>query len=65
MSTNYEDIIPQKILFSIREVEEMGAIKTDMLKKLITQGQIEIVKIGTKVHISRPELIRFLNDNTI
>jgi len=43
----------------------MGAIKTDMLKKLITQGQIEIVKIGTKVHISRPELIRFLNDNTI
>lgn len=36
MSTNYEDIIPQKILFSIREVEERGAIKTDMFKKLIT-----------------------------
>lgn len=35
MSTNYEDIIPQKILFNIREVEEMGQLKQICLKNLL------------------------------
>jgi transcriptional accessory protein Tex/SPT6 len=64
MNTNYEDLIPKKVLFNIKEIEEIGAIKSDMLKKLIKQGQIEIVKIGNKTHISRLELIRFLKVNT-
>lgn len=65
MLTDYEDLIPRKVLFNIKEIEEMGAIKSDMMKKLIRQGHIEIVKIGNKIHVSRIELIRFLIDNTI
>lgn len=65
MTTNYEELIPKGVLFSIKEIEEMGAIKNQMMKKLIRLGNIEIVKIGNKNHISRTELIRFLKDNTI
>lgn len=63
--TDYEKLIPNKVLFNIKEIEEMGAIKSEMTKKLIKQGSIEIVKIGNKIHISRTELIRHLKDNTI
>jgi hypothetical protein len=65
MLTNYEDLIPKKVLFNIKEIEEIGAIKASMIKKLISHGQIEIVKIGNKIHVTRIELIRFLEDNTI
>ena len=65
MTTDYEKLIPKGVIFNIKEIEEMGAIKSDMIRKLIKQGQIEIVKIGNKIHISRFELIRFLEDNTI
>ena len=36
-----------------------------MAKKLIYNNELEVVKIGKKIHISRTELIRFLIDNTI
>lgn len=65
MTTDYEELIPKGVLFSIKEIEEMGAIKNQMMKKLIKQGNLEIVKIGNKIHVSRTELIRFLKDNTI
>ena len=65
MVTNYEELIPKGVIFNIKEIEEMGAIKSDMMRKLIQKGNIEIVKIGNKTHVSRTELIRFLKDNTI
>lgn len=65
MNTDYNELIPKSVLFNIKEVEELGIIKTDMMKKLILQGEIEVVKIGNKTHISRSELIRYLKDNTI
>ncbi|MCT7473658.1 MULTISPECIES: helix-turn-helix domain-containing protein [Aliarcobacter] len=65
MSTNYEALIPKGILFNIKEIEEMGAIKSEMMRKLIKKGNIEIVKIGNKTHVSRMELIRFLKENTL
>jgi hypothetical protein len=65
MITDYEVLIPKRILFNLKEIEEMGAIKSEMMKKLIKQGHIEMVKIGSKTHISRTELIRYLKDNTI
>ena len=43
----------------------MKLIKIDMAKKLIYNNELEIVKIGKKIHISRTELIRFLVDKTI
>jgi len=53
MNVNYDLLLPQKILFNLKEVEDIGIIKTNMAKKLIYNGFLEIVKIGNKVHISR------------
>ncbi|MDX4013166.1 hypothetical protein Q6A86_09240 [Aliarcobacter skirrowii] len=35
-----------------------------MAKKLVYNGYLEVVKIGKKIHISREELIRYLEENT-
>lgn len=64
MSTDYNSIIPNKILFNLKEIEEIGLIKTDMTKKLVYNGYLEVVKIGNKIHISREELINYLESNT-
>ena len=64
MSIDYNLIIPNKILFNLKEIEEIGLIKTDMAKKLVYNGYLEVVKIGNKLHISRTELIRYLEKNT-
>lgn len=64
MNVNYDLLLPNKILFSLKEIEDLGAIKTDMAKKLIYSGFLEVVKIGNKIHISREELIRYLKENT-
>jgi len=65
MITNFEELIPQGVVFSIRQINDMNLIKSDMLKKLIYQRAIEVVKIGTKNFISRTALIAFLEANTI
>ncbi len=65
MRTDYDALIPKGVLFNLREIEEMKIIKIDMAKKLIEKRAIEIVKIGNKIHISRTELIRFLEEHTI
>ena len=65
MITNFEELIPQAVLFSIKEINDMGIIKSDMTKKLIYKQAIEVVKIGNKNFISRTALIAFLKQNTI
>lgn len=65
MSTSYDTLIPKKVLFSIKEIEELGIIKSDMCKKLILNRKIEVTKLGNKNFISRSEIIRFLESNTI
>ena len=65
MRTNYDELIPKGVIFNLKEIEEMNIIKTDMAKKLILKNEIEVVKIGNKLHISRSELIRYLETNTI
>jgi O-acetylhomoserine/O-acetylserine sulfhydrylase-like pyridoxal-dependent enzyme len=37
----------------------------ERIAEMIYNNEIEIVKIGKKIHVSRTELIRFLIDNTI
>jgi hypothetical protein len=64
MATDYNLIIPNKILFNLKEIEDIGIIKTDMAKKLVYNGYLEVVKIGNKLHISREELINYLESNT-
>ena len=65
MRTNYDELIPKGVIFNLKEIEEMNIIKIDMAKKLILKNEIEVVKIGSKLHISRSELIRYLEVNTI
>lgn len=65
MSTDFEELIPKKVLFSIKEIADLGIIKSDLCKKLIYNRQIEVVKLGNKNFISRVELIRYLQVNTV
>lgn len=66
MNTNYDDLIPKdKILLSIKDIDSLGIIKSDMCKKLIYKRELEVVKIGNKNFISRTEIIRYLHSNTI
>ncbi|WP_418178998.1 DNA-binding protein [Aliarcobacter lanthieri] len=64
MSVDYNLSLPNKILFNLKEIEDLGVIKVDMAKKLVYNGYLEVVKIGKKIHISREELIRYLEENT-
>lgn len=63
--TDYNTLLPEGILFSIRQIDEMNLIKSDMLKKLIYNREIEVVKLGKKNFISRVSLITYLEENTI
>ncbi|MDF1875203.1 DNA-binding protein [Sulfurimonas sp. SAG-AH-194-I05] len=65
MTTNFEELIPEGVLFSIKQINDMNIIKSDMLKKLIYKQAIEVVKIGAKNFVSRTALILFLSTNTI
>ena len=65
MRTNFEELIPKKVLFNLKELEEFGILKIDMAKKLIDNRQLEVIKIGSKRHISRSEIIRYLEKNLI
>lgn len=64
MITDYDKLIPQGVLFNLLQIQDMNLIKIDMSKKLIAQGQLEVVRIGTKLHIPRTELIRYLEEST-
>jgi hypothetical protein len=64
-TVDYDKIIPEGVLFNLKEVEQMKIIKVDMAKKLILNRELEVVKIGSKLHISRQILIDYLNKNTI
>lgn len=63
--TDFNELVPEKALLTFREVQEAGLIQEGMLFKLYRNGQIEVIKIGVKNHISRTELIRYLSENTI
>ncbi|MCW8895029.1 helix-turn-helix domain-containing protein [Sulfurimonas sp.] len=64
MTTNYDALIPKGVLFNLQEIQNMKLLKIDMAKKLIYKGKIEVVKVGSKIHVSRSELIRYLEENT-
>lgn len=64
ITTNYNELIPNG-LYSIREIEAMNLIKSDMMKKIIYNREIEVVKIGKKNFISKIALIVYLEANTV
>jgi hypothetical protein len=66
MSTNYDKILPEFRIANLVQIEQMKAgLKIAMLKKLIGKGELEVIKIGNKLHIARTELIRYLEANTV
>ncbi len=65
ITTDYNKLLPKGILFSIKQIEDMQIIKSDMMKKLIYSREIEVVKIGKKNFISRQILISYLQENTL
>ena len=65
MRTDFKELIPKRILFNLKEVEELGILKVDMAKKLIAKGKLEFVRVGNKLHLSRSEIIRYLENNLI
>lgn len=65
ITADYDSLIPEGLLFSIKQIDEMKIIKSDMLKKLIYNQEIEVVKVGNKNFISRVALIAYLEANTI
>lgn len=64
-ATNYDEIIPEGVLFNLKEIEKMKILKVDMAKKLILNRKLEAVKVGSKLHLSRAVLIKYLEENTI
>ena len=62
---NFEELIPKGVLFSIKDISNMGIIKSDMLRKLIYNRAITVVKLGSKNFIARDTLITYLESNTI
>ena len=65
LKANYENIIPQSVLFNLAQLQELNILKTPTAKKLIYAGKIEAIKIGNKLHISRAEIIGYLEDRTL
>lgn len=65
MITDFEKLLPEGILFSIKQINDMGIIKSDLLKKLIYTHKIEFTKLNSKNFISRQALINYLEANTI
>lgn len=64
-STNFDEVLPDLVLFNLKQLEDYGVLKTPTAKKLISQGKLEAIKIGAKLHIAKAELIRYLTDRTI
>ena len=65
MKTNFEELIPDVVLLSIKDINDLKIIKSDMMKKLIYNREIEVVKLGKKNFISKLALIAYLEANTI
>ena len=60
-----EDLIPKKISFSLKELEELGFIKIPTAKKLIRLNQLKSFKIGVKHFVLREAVLEYIKDNTI
>lgn len=60
-----DNTLPKQIMFSLRDLQDIGFMKISTMKKFITQGDIAAVKIGTKLFILRDEVLRYFNDNIV
>ena len=59
-----EDLLPKKISFSLKELEELGFIKIPTAKKLIRLNQLKSFKIGVKHFVLRDSVLEYIKNNT-
>ena len=64
-TTNFEEILPNLVLFNLKQLEDIGVFKIPTAKKLINQGKLEAIKIGAKFHITKAEVIRYLTERIV
>jgi len=61
---NYDHQLGPGFKFNLKELHDAKVLNINMVKKLINQGELEYIKIGNKIHISRFELVRYFSDIT-
>lgn len=64
-TNSYDKLLPSGVLFNLAQLQELNILKTPTAKKLIYNGKLEAIKIGNKLHVSRAEIIRYLEDRTL
>ena len=60
-----EDLLPKRISFSLKELQELGFIKIPTAKKLIRLNQLKSFKIGVKHFVLRDSVLEYIKNNTI
>ena len=66
LKQKYESMFPiSRLMYPLRELDDNGILKRSTAKKLISNGQLESIKVGAKHFITRDEIIRFMVDNTV
>lgn len=64
--TDIQTLVPKtKLIYTFKEIADMGLITQGLLFKLYRTGQIEVIKLGNRNNVSRDELVRYLEENTI
>lgn len=54
-----------KLLYSLKEIEERYGIKVSMLKKLISNKEITVVKVGVKNFIRETDIEEYILSHTV
>ncbi len=52
-------LLPQQILFSLKDLQTIGLLRIATAKKFIRSGEITAIKVGVKLFIAREEIIRY------
>jgi hypothetical protein len=59
-----EELLPKRISFSLRELEELGFLKVPTAKKLIKQKKLKSFKVGSKNYVTRDEVLDYVERNS-
>ncbi|MDD2887616.1 MAG: hypothetical protein PHY66_08105 [Aliarcobacter sp.] len=58
-----EELLPRRISFSLKELDELGFIKVTTAKKLIKLKKLRSFKVGIKHFILRDDVLNYIEDN--
>lgn len=60
-TNTFDNLLPQKVLFSLKELENLGVAKVCTLKKFIYAGEITgVTKVGNKLFLNRTLVCQLL-----